>query len=268
MFCGKCGCKLKEEDIFCPNCGIKIRGDEKTDGDQTQHTDHTQREQDQSQRNHKDQNTSHDSTGTQIKRHSGKEGQLLLYCLIGMLIVILIAAIGVGGYQLHKLGQQSDSEEAMGEELKVDQKDTGAGGSEDILPSETSVVTPIVTDTTTPWPTATPATAETQPPAPTYDSNASSDYIFPDSSTSYLTRSQIEALDGYTMYLARNEMYARHGRIFQNTDLQQYFGSKSWYTPLYQPEEFDAAQETIFNVYEKENIKLIKTIEDEKGYHY
>lgn len=44
--------------------------------------------------------------------------------------------------------------------------------------------------------------------------------------------------------------------------MQQYFGNKSWYTPIYDAQVFDDMQDTVFNDYEKENIKLIKKIED------
>ena len=58
--------------------------------------------------------------------------------------------------------------------------------------------------------------------------------------------------------LARNEIYARHGRIFDSADLNQYFNSQSWYLGLYTANEFD---ESWLNKYEKANINLIKSYE-------
>src|SRR5258708_24382892 len=38
--------------------------------------------------------------------------------------------------------------------------------------------------------------------------------------------------------LMRNEIYARHGRRFQRSDLQHYFDRQPWYRPLYSASEF------------------------------
>ncbi len=77
-----------------------------------------------------------------------------------------------------------------------------------------NMVTPTPTVISTPVPTVTSTPLPTQIPVINYVNTG--DYIFPDSSSSYLTRSQVVALSGYDMYLARNEIYARHGRIFRN----------------------------------------------------
>ena len=66
---------------------------------------------------------------------------------------------------------------------------------------------------------------------------------------------------------ARNEIFARHGRKFKSEDLQAYFNSKSWYTPIYEADEFTTElQNRLFNSYEKENIKQITKVEKDKGY--
>lgn len=55
------------------------------------------------------------------------------------------------------------------------------------------------------------------------------DYILPGSSSKYLTDSDLEGLSSSQLRLARNEIYARHGRTFNDSQLQAYFESKSWY---------------------------------------
>ena len=49
-------------------------------------------------------------------------------------------------------------------------------------------------------------------PQPVY---YSSDFIFPQSSTEYLSQSQVSSLSDYQLGIARNEIYARHGYIFK-----------------------------------------------------
>lgn len=55
------------------------------------------------------------------------------------------------------------------------------------------------------------------------------DYILPGSNSKYLTDSDLDGLSSSQLRLARNEIYARHGRTFNDSQLQAYFESKSWY---------------------------------------
>lgn len=79
--------------------------------------------------------------------------------------------------------------------------------------------------------------------------------IFPNSSTSYITKAEVEALNNDQINLAINEIYARNGRIFQDPTLSAYFNSQSWYTPKYTAEEFD--KNVKFNEYEQANLQLL-----------
>lgn len=91
-------------------------------------------------------------------------------------------------------------------------------------------------------------------------------YILPTSNTENLSRAELERLSDQELHLARNEIYARRGRMFASSELEQYFRSKSWYTPPTSHEEFDAMGDTIFNQFEIANRNLIVEIErDRKG---
>ena len=63
-------------------------------------------------------------------------------------------------------------------------------------------------------------------------------------------------MDAYTVRLGLNEIYARHGRKFNDANLQEYFNSQPWYTPVYTPDEFNAIENSVFNAYEKANVKF------------
>lgn len=56
------------------------------------------------------------------------------------------------------------------------------------------------------------------------------DYIFP-SDRQYITEADMTGWDQNTALLARNEIYARHGYVFQTQEIQNYFAAKDWYTP-------------------------------------
>lgn len=95
------------------------------------------------------------------------------------------------------------------------------------------------------------------------------DYLF-QTDQKYYTAEDFVDCSKDLLLVAKNEIYARHGRMFENEDLYLHFLSKMWYVPRFTPEEFD---ESWLNVYEKANLKLlikltdgteIKTITDAK----
>ena len=90
------------------------------------------------------------------------------------------------------------------------------------------------------------------------NSSASSDYVLPGSSSQYLSASDVKNLSSYQLMIARNEIYARHGRKFNDSELQAYFNSKSWYKGTVNPEDFSTS---VFNDYEIKNIQLIQSYE-------
>lgn len=85
------------------------------------------------------------------------------------------------------------------------------------------------------------------------------DYIFPDSAERFMEKEELYGIDHETLRKGRNEVYARHGRKFDDVRLQEYFDSKYWYEGTAEP---DAFNEDVMNEYEKDNIQLIKDAED------
>lgn len=65
--------------------------------------------------------------------------------------------------------------------------------------------------------------------------------------------------------IARNEIYARHGRRFADPFLYAVFSRKSWYKPKYDGTEFSGKVDQLFNTYEKENVMLL--VEAEKRWN-
>ena len=88
-------------------------------------------------------------------------------------------------------------------------------------------------------------------------------YVLDGSDSRYVSRSELVGFTEEQCRLARNELYARHGRKFQNAELQAYFNSCDWYSPTIEPEDF---KESAFNAYEVANRDLIVAYEKEMGY--
>ena len=89
------------------------------------------------------------------------------------------------------------------------------------------------------------------------------DYILPNSNSAYLKESDLEGLTKEEIRLATNEIYARHGYIFEDQELQAYFEGKDWYQGTVKGAEFNAS---VFNEYELANKDLIVTYAEKKGY--
>lgn len=86
-------------------------------------------------------------------------------------------------------------------------------------------------------------------------------YILPNSSKKKLTKSDLKGLSKKELRLARNEIYARHGRIFQDEELQSYFESTPWYEGIIPAEEFSDSEE--LNDIERKNVLLIQEYENQ-----
>ena len=94
------------------------------------------------------------------------------------------------------------------------------------------------------------------------------DYVLPDSNTRYYSESELQAMSIWDLYLARNEIYARHGRDFRHRDLKEYFATKSWYKSQYTPDEFDRLETSKFNDFERKNADLMIKIEKSRNSPY
>lgn len=62
----------------------------------------------------------------------------------------------------------------------------------------------------------------------------------------------------FIIHLGKNEIYARHGYIFKDEDLNNYFRGCAWYNPITTAEQFD---DTVFNEVEQENLKLFSEMD-------
>ena len=67
--------------------------------------------------------------------------------------------------------------------------------------------------------------------APEYDGTTGTDssYIFAHSSSRKLTRDEILSINKSLWPYARNEIYARHGYVFDQSKYKNYFANKTWY---------------------------------------
>ena len=77
------------------------------------------------------------------------------------------------------------------------------------------------------------------------------------------TWKELSWLDSYGLCITRNEIYARHGRMFNDQDIQDYFNRQDWYVAQTSSADFD---ESVLNDVELYNVELIHSYELKQGY--
>ncbi|WP_339224764.1 YARHG domain-containing protein [Paenibacillus sp. FSL H8-0332] len=90
--------------------------------------------------------------------------------------------------------------------------------------------------------------------APSTVAVAIREYILKDSSNALLSPEKIGSLDNRILKLARNEIFARHGYVFKQKDLKDYFAAKPWY-------HADSAYKEHLSPIEKQNVALLRDYE-------
>lgn len=172
------------------------------------------------------------------KKHSGM--------IISITLCIAIVVIGIGVYYyLDSGGKKTETAE--------------------VIPTSDIQTTPVVQATSEPTPNVTTQTAteDVLNKIPDYaDGDMRAQYIFPDSDKEMIDIKAFQYLNAPELELARNEIYARHGRQFQTEYIQQYFNSRPWYkiNPNYNYDNEDSMLSQI----ELENVKIIVAEENRR----
>lgn len=75
----------------------------------------------------------------------------------------------------------------------------------------------------------------------------------------YYTKEEFENEPMLVIHLAKNEIYARHGYIFTNEDLYNYFMGCIWYSPTCESADF---VDDVFNEYERANLEILADLDN------
>jgi VWFA-related protein len=95
-------------------------------------------------------------------------------------------------------------------------------------------------------------------------SYVSKDYMISDSDVRTVTAADLSGMSLAELRIARNEIFARHGRQFKDSTLNQWFYSKTWYLNLgtkYAPDTFDSLSPSPLTKLEIDNANFIKDYE-------
>ncbi len=240
MYCPNCGALNDDNALFCSECGTSLADDEEWMPETTE-KDTEQTKTVDNQDGEKKKTSRYVFTLGKSFAFTMTEMTVLVVMVALMVVSALAGTIVVFAYGRTDSNQMAQAEQAeQGALLQMEEPDEE--NAEDAKEDEEDIK------------------EIEEEAAEVVEEAENADYLVPDADTRYYTSSELSGLTKDQLRLARNEIYARHGRRFNDSELQSYFDSKPWYNGTIQPDDFD---ESVFNKYEKENINLIKSLENQ-----
>jgi hypothetical protein len=283
MFCTKCGNELPVNAKFCTKCGTKVEAfqpgaiqpnptpqrasvpQQEPTQQQTPVRQASPAPQPQQKKNEKVTKTKNskkvsNKNKNETEKKSGSGA--MVYLLIGaaVLIIILIAIIVLLFIKGNQPAKQDDitdkpvvtTEQTTETEMSTEQTDRkDVSGQQEASEKTSEVINK--EDTTGNEDMGTDGAVGEE----------EAEYILPESASRLLTEADLENLTQEDLRIARNEIYARHGRKFLDEGLQEYFNGKSWYNGTIEPDDF---KEDMLSEIERTNEDTIVNYETKMGY--
>ncbi len=231
MFCKNCGTQLKDGAAFCTNCGMKIAPVGQSDaGVASKPVPPVAPDKEVY---YEPPVSSKKSLQTPIIIAA-----VLIVAVIGCLVAVLVLRNRDTDEDVVSHDISSEKEDFEDEFIDEPEKEEEpAEEVEDERPQESQIIEESVEEV--------------------------NQYILQNSDSAYLTHEDLVGLTKEECRLARNELYARHGRRFDDEGLQNYFDQKDWYTGYIDPADFS---DSVLNDFEMANRDLIVQYEEEMGY--
>ena len=283
MFCTKCGNELPVNAKFCTKCGTKVEAfqpgaiqpnpvpqrasvpQQAPTQQQTPVRQASPAPQPQQKKNEKVTKTKNsekisNKNKNETEKKSGSGA--MVYLLIGaaVLIIILIAIIVLLFIKGNQPAKQDDitdkpvvtTEQPTETETSTEQTDRkDVTGQQEASEKTSEVINK--EDTTGNEDMGTDGAVGEE----------DAEYILPESASRLLTEADLANLTQEDLRIARNEIYARHGRKFLDEGLQGYFNGKSWYNGTIEPDDF---KEDMLSEIERTNEDTIVNYETKMGY--
>lgn len=283
MFCTKCGNELPVNAKFCTKCGTKVEAfqpgaiqpnpvpqrasvpQQAPTQQQTPVRQASPAPQPQQKKNEKVTKTKNsekisNKNKNETEKKSGSGA--MVYLLIGaaVLIIILIAIIVLLFIKGNQPAKQDDitdkpvvtTEQTTETETSTEQTDRkDVTGQQEASEKTSEVINK--EDTTGNEDMGTDGAVGEE----------DAEYILPESASRLLTEADLANLTQEDLRIARNEIYARHGRKFLDEGLQEYFNGKSWYNGTIEPDDF---KEDMLSEIERTNEDTIVNYETKMGY--
>lgn len=253
MFCSKCGKQVRDGMNYCTNCGEPVKKNEggvnlKKDDDKVS-----------SAATLPHGNVSGKSNKAK-KTKKNKGVKIVFITIAGIilaLLLILFALVQTGIISI-SIDDNTNQESVLDKKSKSSKREKEKERRAKEKESEEGNVTtqaqtePVSTEAQTVQPATMPSTVA-----------INNEFILPDSSVRVLDKSELVGFSAEQCRLARNEIYAKHGRMFDDAGLQNYFNSRSWYHGTIPAKQFN---DNMLSDIEIQNRNLIIAFEKEMGY--
>lgn len=262
MFCKQCGRPLPDNARFCMYCQAPT-GIQPPQQPVRQQMPNRPLQQQQTPRQPSPPPLP--KTMAQKKTAPKRKKRFPLVLIIALVLIVLIVVVFFGiRYALEQLvPAPSESEPATNPPNTTTEATT--------VPLTTAAPTTLATEPTEDETLSTEPPAEgTTEPVPTSPVSASNRYyscylegrsfILDDSDWRTYTRAQLSGLTTEELIIARNEIFARHGYIFTDPDLLEYFSAMEWYIPRIPADRFT---EDLLNSTERSNIATLRACQDD-----
>lgn len=92
------------------------------------------------------------------------------------------------------------------------------------------------------------------------------EFIYPNLSEEVFDEDAFWKYSQTELSIARNQLFAKYGRKFQDPFLSALFSVKTWYEPKYEGREFDGRQEEFLSDVELTNLKSVLKMEERRCY--
>ncbi len=269
MKCGACGNSVSENDKFCQNCGKRLQMS--SNGISQNQISRNQMQSNGVSPNQVSKNTAtvypvNNSVPTESVMKSGKAGRdevprrngKATVVVITVLVIIVLGLSGVIGYMAYdnyKEEKASSRKKSSTQDVLAEKEESHAVKNE----ATEEYVTDEDIDTVEIVRREDEEDTEGQRRVKREEIKSQDDYLFP-SDRQYIDSYDLRGLNQTEVAYIRNEIYARHGYIFQTEPYKSYFEAQDWYIPN---PEFD---ESCFNSIEQANKDFIIEYEISKGW--
>lgn len=275
MFCSKCGKQIRDGLKYCTNCGAPIEQCEDYKNSNTGNSDRilaggkVNLKKDDSalspvavlqSGNSNDADTENTNKNSTVKKPKKNKGfKIVIITILGIILAILLIffALIQSGFISISIENNEKQESVLDKSDKPSKKENDRKAKEKERESEERTM-PTVSQNE---PDTVPTVSQTETAPTTVALN--NDFVLPDSSIRVLDKSELAGLTAEQCRIARNEIYAKHGRMFDDAGLQNYFNSCSWYHGTIPADRFS---DTMLSDIEIQNRNLIVSYEKEKGY--
>ncbi len=269
MYCKNCNRQIPDEAAFCPYCGYAVYEDDVREIEESYRSERPVRS---------------------AKSRAKKNNTALVAALVFVALALFALLLYVGASMLKAVRSDKAVETASVSAAAETESGTAnaqngqqpSGGTNTAAPTKAPTATPI--PTVTPFPTSTPfptmAPTNTPTPLPTPEPTSAPEptatpvpqereaennyYMISGSSSSYISEGTLSGLSEWQIKIARNEIFARHGRRFKDPDLQAYFDSQAWYSGTIPADSFDPG---VLSGVEIDNLNTIRNYEHRMGYN-